>query len=216
VVEAFAGSCHDGRRGASERLPSASMSDELTFLPLLGSLRRGSYNRMALAAARERLPDGVTMLPEPDLRPVPPYDDDVRVDEGFPPVVAALRESIRAADAVLFVTPEYNFSIPGVLKNAIDWASRAPDQPFRDKPVGMMGAAGGPVGTERMQLHLRHVLAFLDARPINKPEVLIGRAAERFDEDGRLADEATATLIADHLQALADWTRRLRGTRETA
>ena len=192
------------------------MSDDLTFLPLLGSLRRKSFNRMALAAARERLPAGVTMLPEPDLRPVPPYDDDVRVADGFPPVVAAIRESIRAADAVLFVSPEYNFSIPGALKNAIDWISREADQPLRDKPVGMMGAAGGPVGTARMQYHLRMVLAFLDARPINKPEVFISLAAQRFDEDGRLTDETTGKLIADHLQALADWTRRLRATREPA
>ena len=192
------------------------MSDDLTFLPLLGSLRRKSFNRMALAAARERLPAGVTMLPEPDLRPVPPYDDDVRVADGFPPVVAAIRESIRAADAVLFVSPEYNFSIPGALKNTIDWVSREADQPFRDKPVGMMGAAGGPVGTARMQYHLRMVLAFLDARPINKPEVFISLAAQRFDEDGRLTDETTSKLIADHLQALADWTRRLRATRELA
>jgi chromate reductase, NAD(P)H dehydrogenase (quinone) len=192
------------------------MSDELTFLPLLGSLRRGSFNRMALGAARERLPPGVTMLAEPDLRPVPPYDDDVRVEQGFPPAVAAIRESIRAADAVLFVTPEYNFSIPGVLKNTLDWVSREADQPFKDKPCGIIGAAGGPVGTARMQYHLRMVLAFLDARPINKPEVFIALAAQRFDEQGRLTDEATGAIIADHLRALADWTRRLRATREPA
>jgi chromate reductase len=192
------------------------MSDDVAILPLLGSLRRRSFNRMALAAARERLPAGTTMLPEPDLRPVPPYDDDVRVADGFPPVVEAIREAIRQADAVLFVSPEYNFSIPGVLKNTLDWVSRGADQPFRDKPVGMMGASGGPVGTERMQLHLRQVLAFLDARPINKPEVLIGLAAQRFDEDGCLIDETTGKFIADHLQALADWTRRLRVPREPA
>ena len=183
--------------------------DDLNVLPLLGSLRQGSYNRMVLAAARELAPAGVTILPEPELREIPPYDDDVRESSGFPPAVQALRDAIAAADAVLFVSPEYNYSIPGLLKNAIDWASRAPDQPFAGKPVGIMGASGGPAGTARMQYHLRQVLVFVDALPINKPEVMVGTAQSRFDNSGRLTDETTEQFIRDHVAALAAWTRRL-------
>jgi chromate reductase, NAD(P)H dehydrogenase (quinone) len=184
------------------------MPDTVTILPLLGSLRSGSYNRMALQAARRLAPEDVRILEAPDLRAIEPYDDDLR-EHGFPAPVVALRQAIAAADAILFVSPEYNYSIPGLLKNAIDWASRAPNQPFRAKPVGIMGASRGPVGTARMQYHLRQVLVFVEAHPVNRPEVMIGNAAARFDADGNLIDETTATFIRDHLRLLADWTRRI-------
>jgi chromate reductase len=184
--------------------------NEITVLPILGSLRRGSYNRMALHAARELAPEGVTLLAEPSLREIPPLDTDAIEESGFPPAVTRLAEAVRAADAVLFVSPEYNYSVPGVLKNAIDWVSRTPQQPFKGKPVGLMGASPGPVGTARMQYHLRQVFVFLEAHPVTRPEVMIGLAPSRFDEAGALTDETTAGFIRDYLELLRGWTLRLK------
>jgi chromate reductase, NAD(P)H dehydrogenase (quinone) len=183
-------------------------SGMVKVLGICGSLRKGSYNRMALAAAEKLAPEGMT-IDRFDLRPIPVYDDDVRV-AGFPEPVQALRRAIAEADAVLFVSPEYNFSIPGVLKNAIDWASRPPDQPLNEKPVAMMGCSPGPVGTTRMQYHLRQVMVFVNAHPLNKPEVAIGNAAQRFDANGNLTDETTAGFVRQLLEALAAWTQRLK------
>jgi chromate reductase len=185
------------------------MADEVTILPILGSLRVGSFNRQALQAARELAPRGVTMLDTPDLKPIPPFDMDDLDALGVPAHVGALGDAIRAADAVLFVSPEYNYSIPGVLKNAIDWVSRLPEQPFKGKPVGVMGVSPGPVGTARMQYHLRQVFVFLEALPVGRPEVMIGNARERF-VDGRLSDEQTREFVAGYLVMLRDWTLRLR------
>jgi chromate reductase len=186
------------------------VAEAITVLPILGSLRDGSFNRMLANAARELAPTGVSVLAEPDLRPIPPYDDDVRLADGFPEAVVALREAVREADAVLFVSPEYNYSLPGFLKNAIDWASRGEDQPFRHKPVGIMGASRGQVGTARMQYHLRQILIFLDAYAVTRPEVMLGFSPERFDEQGKLVDEAARGFVRQHLEALHDWTLRLR------
>jgi len=119
-----------------------------------------------------------------DISAIPPYNEDVRA-KGFPPAVESLRRQIAAADALLFATPEYNFSMAGVLKNAIDWASRPPDQPFAGKPVAMMGASVGMLGTARAQYHLRQVCVYLDMHPINKPEVLIAAAHTKFDAEGK-------------------------------
>jgi chromate reductase len=177
-------------------------------LGISGSLRKGSYNTMALKAAQKLAPPGMT-IERFDLRPIPIYDDDVRA-AGFPEPVQAFRRAIAEADAVLFVSPEYNFSIPGVLKNAIDWASRPPDQPFNEKPVAMMGCSPGPVGTTRMQYHLRQVMVFLNAFPLNKPEVAIGNMAQRIDAAGNITDETTAGFVRQLLEALAAWTRRLQ------
>jgi chromate reductase len=151
------------------------------------------------------------MIVEPweGLRDIPPYDDDVRL-QGYPPAVADLRQRIAAADALLIVTPEYNHGIPGVLKNAIDWASRPPEQPFADKPVALMGAATGMLGTVRAQAQLRQCFVFLEGRLLNRPEVLIGNAAQKFGDDGRLVDETTAAIMKEQLQALRDWTYRLK------
>jgi chromate reductase len=182
----------------------------LTILGLCGSLRSGSYNRMALRAAGELVPPGVTLQTFDALREIPPYDEDVKA-QGFPPPVEQLRQRLRAADALLIVSPEYNYSVPGVLKNAIDWASRAPDQPFDGKPVAIMGASPGMIGTARMQYHLRQTMVFLNGHVLNKPEVMIGQAAQKFDAEGRLTDEPTRKFVADLLAKLADWTRRLKG-----
>ncbi len=179
----------------------------LSVLGICGSLRRGSYNGAALRAARDLAPAGMT-LEIADLAGIPPYNEDIRA-AGLPPAVVSLRERIAAADALLIATPEYNFSIPGVLKNAIDWASRPPDQPFDGKPLAILGASPGRTGTARAQYHLRQCFVFLNAHLLNKPEVIIAGAGQLFDEAGRLTDEATRAHLARLLAALADWARRL-------
>ena len=173
-----------------------------------GSLRKGSYNAALLRAAVELAPPGVH-VETLGIRDVPPYDDDVRA-AGLPPSVAALREAIARADGVLIVTPEYNYSIPGQLKNAIDWASRPPQQPFAGKALALMGASGALGGTIRAQLHLRQVAIFLDMHPLNKPEVFVRNAASVFDAEGRLVDEPTRTTVRQAMEALDRWVRRLK------
>jgi len=177
-------------------------------LGIAGSLRKGSYNKLALRAVVELKPADME-IESFDIAPIPLYDEDLR-ERGFPPVVQDLREKIRAADALLIVTPEYNYSMPGVLKNAIDWASRPPSQPFDDKPVAIMGASISRLGTARAQYHLRQTAVYLNMYPLNKPEVMISGAANVFDTSGRLTDEAARKLIAELLSNLADWTARLR------
>jgi len=187
---------------------------EAQLLAIVGSLRSGSYNRMLYEAVRELLPDGMT-IGEAPIRDVPLYDDDVRTGLGYPEPVRRLRERIAAADAVLFITPEHNHSIPGVLKNAIDWISRPPsDQPLRGKPVALMGATTGGFGTVRMQEHLRPVLASLGAFALPQPEVFVSDAPHKFDERGRLSDEKTRDVVARFLVAFGDWISLLRGGTE--
>jgi chromate reductase len=175
---------------------------------LSGSLRKGSYNTAALRAAQALAPEGM-IIDIAAIGDLPLYDEDVR-QAGFPAPAARLRSQLAAADAVLFVTPEYNYSVSGVLKNAIDWASRPPDQPFDGKPVAIMGASGGLLGTARAQYHLRQMLIFLNAFPLNKPEVMIGQASTKFDKAGNLTDEATRDFIRKLLASLASWTERLQ------
>ena len=143
-----------------------------------------------------------------DLSSIPPYNDDVRA-AGYPKDVAAFREAIRAADALLISTPEYNYSVSGVLKNAIDWASRPPDQPLDDKPLAIMGASGGLSGTMRAQYHLRQMAVFVNLLPLNKPEVMVRSAGDKFDASGALTDADTRTHVRKLLEALAAWTERL-------
>ena len=185
------------------------MSDAkgIDVLAICGSLRAGSYNQAALRTAIELKPPGMTIATA-DIGAFPLYNEDVRA-QGFPAPVETFRRQIAAADALLFVTPEYNYSISGVLKNAIDWASRPPDQPFAGKPVAIMGAAAGMAGTARAQYDLRRCCVFLDMHPLNKPEVLIGQAQTKFDTDGRLTDEAGRGFIRDLLVALEAWARQI-------
>jgi chromate reductase len=180
---------------------------KLNVLGLCGSLRKASYNRMALRAAMELAPPSMT-IDSFEIGSVPLYNEDVHA-QAVPSVVHALREKIRAAHAILFVTPEYNYSIPGVLKNAIDWASRPPDQPFDGKSGAIMGASPGMLGTARSQYHLRQICVTLNIFLLNNPEVMIAQANTKFDEQGRLTDEATRKFIEKLLVALAEWTRRL-------
>ena len=183
-------------------------NEPLRVLGISGSLRSGSFNTAVLRAAVELAPEGMT-IETADIRGIPLYDEDVRA-KGLPDSVQQFRASIAAADALLIVTPEYNFSIPGVLKNAIDWASRPPSQPFAGKPLAIMGASAGMSGTMRAQYHLRQVAVFLDMHPLNKPEVFVRSAKELIDADGRFIDETSRRIIAEQLVALAAWTRKLR------
>jgi chromate reductase, NAD(P)H dehydrogenase (quinone) len=176
-------------------------------LGISGSLRKGSFNSAALRAAAELAPEGMT-LEIADIAEIPLYNDDVRA-QGYPAPVQRLRERIAAADALLFATPEYNYSMSGVLKNIIDWASRPPDPPVIGKPVAIMGASPGLWGTSRAQYHLRQCFVFLNMFPVNKPEVLIAQAGNKFDAGGKLTDQTTRDLIGQLLVALRDWTRRL-------
>ena len=185
---------------------TSAPDDTLDILALLGSLRRGSFNRLLYEAAVELAPIGVTFT-EADLRSLPLYDDDLRLEQGYPVPAQELRAAIAAADALLIVSPEYNHAVPGVLQNAIDWASRSPDQPFRGKPVAIMGASTGRLGTVRMQHGLRATLESLEAHALLKPEVMVTFARDMFD-DQRLTDEATRTLVAAQMAAFADWARR--------
>ena len=182
--------------------------ESIQVLGIAGSLREASFNRAALRAAVELAPPGMA-IETFDLAPIQPYNEDVK-QRGFPPPEQELRERIRAADALLFVTPEYNRGVPGVLKNAIDWASRPPDQPFNGKPTAIFGASPGMIGTAVAQYDLRRCLGVLNALLMNTPSVMIGQAAEKFDAQGRLIDEATREMIGKLLGALAEWTRRHR------
>ena len=189
----------------------ADLTRPLTVLGVCGSLRRGSYNRMALEAARRLAPAGMTIESFESLRDVPLYDEDLE-KQGLPAPVQDLRACVKAADAVLLVTPEYNYSVPGVLKNAIDWASRPPEQPFADKPMAIMTAGPGMFGGVRCQYHLRQCFVYLDAKILNRPEVFINNAPQKFAEDGTLKDEGTAKAIGGLLEALRVWTVRLKGS----
>ncbi|MEA3220738.1 NADPH-dependent FMN reductase [Immundisolibacter sp.] len=185
------------------------MTTPLKILGLCGSLRQGSFNQAALRVAQELAPAAGLSIESADIADVPLYNEDVYA-QGFPPPVERLREQIRAADGLLFVTPEYNYSIPGVLKNAIDWVSRPPEQPFAGKPAAVMGASPSTLGTARAQYHLRQSLVCLDVHFLNAPEVMIASAHTRFDAQCRLTDEPTREIIGKLLEALAAWTQRLK------
>ncbi len=178
------------------------------ILGLCGSLRHGSLNMAALRAAADLVPEGVA-IEIAAIGDIPLYNDDIRAI-GMPAPVLALAGQIAAADAVLIATPEYNYAIPGVLKNTIDWLSRCDPQPFRGKPVAIMGASPGMIGTARAQYDLRKVFVFLDAHVLNKPEIMIGGAGQKFDGAGVLTDATTRQFIAQQIIALRDWALRLR------
>jgi len=184
------------------------MSNPIRILGIAGSLRRESYNRAALQAATTLVPEGAT-IEIFELDGIPGFNQD---EEQNPPAkVVELKKQVREADAILFVTPEYNYSVPGVLKNAIDWASRPyGDSAWNGKPAAIMGASIGTIGTARAQYHLRQMMVFLNMFPVNQPEVMIGNASARFDASGNLTDDATKEFIRQLLKSLVDWTRRIQ------
>jgi chromate reductase len=180
----------------------------LRVLGIAGSLRRASYNRALLRAAAELAPPGMEIV-EFDLAGIPLFDEDVEA-EGTPAPVQALRDAIAAADALLFATPEYNHGVPGVLKNAVDWASRPPGRsPLAGKPAAVFGASPGATGTARAQAQLRQAFVFTQTYAIPQPEVLVFRAHEKFDAEGRLTDEATRRFVRKLLDELAAYAARL-------
>ena len=183
------------------------MTQTLRILGVAGSLRAGSFNRSLLRAAVELAPEGM-VIETFDLLEVPLYNGDVEA-AGDPSGVAAFKQAIAAADGVLMATPEYNHGVPGVMKNAIDWASRPPrEAPLGGKPVGLIGASPGQTGTARGQSQLRQAFEFTNSYCMPQPELLVFKAHEKFDADGRLTDAATAQYLQGYLVAFGDWVRR--------
>jgi chromate reductase, NAD(P)H dehydrogenase (quinone) len=185
----------------------------LVVCGIAGSLRRGSYNRALLRAARELSPEGMEVRIFDRLAEIPLYNQDVEA-EGDPESVQALKRAIAEAGALLIATPEYNHGVPGVLKNAIDWASRPPRKSvLGGKPAAIFGASPGITGSARAQTQLRQAFVFTDTPTLTQPEILVYRAHEKFDEQGRLTDEKTREFVGKLLHRLADWARRLSADR---
>lgn len=180
----------------------------IKILGISGSLRKDSYNTAALRAAAKLVPEDVGI----EVYDISGFPEFVQDQEKDPPAkVVEFKSKIRSADAILFSSPEYNYSVPGVLKNAIDWASRPyGDSAWDRKPAAIMGASPGAVGTARMQYHLRQIMVFLNMFPLNRPEVMINNCTTKFDENGELTDETTKKFIGDMLAALVDWTNKLK------
>jgi chromate reductase, NAD(P)H dehydrogenase (quinone) len=193
--------------GAPRRRKELDLTDPIRVLGFAGSLRKASLNRALLAAARELAPDGMT-IDIFDIAVVPLYNADVEA-AGEPAGVAAFRQAIRGAHGVLMATPEYNHGVPGVMKNAVDWASRPPRAaPLTGKPVGVIGASPGMSGTARGQSQLRQAFEFTNSYCMLQPEVLVFRANEKFDAQGKLTDETTAEFLRKYMIALRDWIAR--------
>lgn len=185
------------------------MEKKFKILGFAGSLRKGSYNKALLRAALELVPEGVE-LETFDLEGFPLFNQDLENE----PVekVNEFKAKIKAADAILIATPEYNYSIPGVLKNAIDCASRPyADNAFAHKPVAMMGASIGMIGTARAQYHLRQCFVFLSCFALNHPEVMVPFAQDKIDKDGKVIHQETRELIRQLLESLVAWAKRLSG-----
>jgi chromate reductase len=181
----------------------------LRVLGICGSLRAQSYNRALLRAAHELAPEAM-QIADFDIAPLPSYNQDVEA-AGIPEPVAALKRAIAEADGLLVVSPEYNYGIPGVLKNAIDWASRPPGKsPLNGKPAALMGASMGMGGTIRAQLQLRQAFLFTETYVMLKPEVLVARAQDKVDAEGRLTDEPTRRIVSQLLSLFADWIARFK------
>lgn len=178
------------------------MTRTISVCGFAGSLRQHSYNRMLISAAAEVAPERMTVEPF-DLSDIPLFNYDVE-QQGDPAPVTAFKDAIAAADAVLIATPEYQHGVPGVLKNALDWASRPPrESVLRGKPTAIMGASPGRTGTARAQSQLRQTLVYNDTRAVQKPEVLVANAKSLFDDEGRLTDDTTRDFVRRLLDALA-------------
>lgn len=181
------------------------MSDYIQLVGLSGSLRKGSYNTLLLKAAAQLLPTDVSMEIV-SIADIPLYnaDLDLPAAKERPSVVEHFRKMLADADGILISSPEYNYSIPGGLKNAIDWASRGEDSPLLRKPVAVIGATTGLWGTTRMQMSFHNVFLFLDMKPVYKPEVLVAQAEKKFDKEGSLIDEMARKLVRQKLEALKE------------
>ena len=184
------------------------MADKLNVLAICGSLRKGSFNRMLMNNSIALAPEGMSITESPSVGAMPIYNFDDQQATGFPPGSEALAAAVRAADGLLIVSPEYNWSIPGGLKNAIDWLSRYKEVPFVGKPVAIQSAAGGMLGGSRMQYHLRQSLTPLDVHLFGRPEVIVSFAAQKFDENGKLKDQGAIDLIKQQLAGFETYVRR--------
>jgi chromate reductase, NAD(P)H dehydrogenase (quinone) len=183
----------------------------INALMICGSLRKGSFNRALMNALPGLAPSDMTLVEAPSFRGFPHYDADLQTSVGFPADVTALAEAIRAADGVIIVSPEYNWTIPGAFKNALDWVSRLNNQPFKDKPVAIQSATGGPLGGARMQYHLRMALTYNNAFVFGTPEVFVGLAQTKFDEKTlELKDEPTRKIVAQQLAAFGTFIARVK------
>lgn len=181
---------------------------DLKILGVCGSLRKSSYNMAALRACSEMMPAG-TALKIAQIGDLPMYNQDV-FDAGIPEPVKRFEAELRAADGVLIASPEYNFSVPPLLKNAIDWVSKLPKQPWQDKPIAIVSASQGPLGGARVQYDLRRILGQLWGHVLPRPEVFIGLAQTKFDAQGKLTDETTRKFLAELLAGLKAWVERMK------
>ena len=187
-----------------------SQDRQLTVVAFAGSLRRASYNRALLRAAQEMAPPQMT-LSILEIDGIPLFNEDVE-QQGDPEPVARFKQAIREADGLLIATPEYNHGVPGVTKNAIDWASRPPRQAVLDgKPVAILGASPGITGTARGQSQLRQAFEFTNSYCMPQPEILVYQAHQKFDAEGRLTDEKTRAFLGKFLLAFRAWIQRLAG-----
>lgn len=191
------------------------MADKaINVICICGSLRKGSYNRMVMNALPALAPEGMKFTEAPSFAEFSIYNFDAQEASGIPPAVQKLADAIRAADGVIFNSPEYNFSMPGGLKNAIDWVSRVKDQPLAGKPVAIQSAANGALGGGRMQYDLRRSMILLDAVTLNKPEIFIGNCSTRIDaKTGQITDEQTVGFIKQQLAAFAKFIEQHAGKR---
>ena len=186
------------------------MADQLNVLVICGSLRRGSYNAALARALPELAPPEMKLTPAPAYDSMPMYNADIQAASGFPPAAEDLAEAIRASDGVIIVSPEDNWTIPGALKNAIDWVSRMKDQPFKEKPVAIQSCSQGPLGGSRMQYHMRMAMTYLSAFTFGTPEVIVSMAQTKFDKDLKLTDETTRNFVKQQLAGFAKFIARVR------
>ena len=187
------------------------MADQLNVLVICGSLRKGSYNAALTRALPALAPPEMKLIPAPSIATFPLYNADVQEASGFPGPANELADAIRAADGVLFVSPEYNWSMPGVLKNAIDWVSRLKEQPFKEKPVAIQSCSQGILGGARMQYHWRMSMTFLNAFIFGTPEVFVAQAQNKFDKDTlELKDQPTKDAVKMQLAAFAKFIQRVK------
>src|SRR5262245_20975663 len=183
-------------------------ASSIRLVGLAGSLRAQSYNSAALRAVASLLPEGMS-LAIASLAELPFYNSDVE-QQGMPAAVQSFRNEIAAADALIFAVPEYNFSIPGVLKNALEWLSRPPNPPANAKPCALFGASVSPLGTARGQFHFRHICVSLNMIPVNIPHVDIASAKTKFDAASNLTDQASLAQLRELVAELITVTNRLR------
>jgi chromate reductase len=186
------------------------MAGQLNVLVICGSLRKKSYNAALARTLPELAPPEMKFVSAPDFETLPPYNQDIQDASGFPPAAEDFAAAIRAADGVIIVSPEYNWTIPGTLKNAIDWVSRMKDQPFVEKPVAIQSCSGGILGGSRMQYHLRQSLVYLKAFTFGLPEVIVAQAPSKFDQDLKLVDETTRNMVKQQLEAFAKFIKRMK------